>query len=410
MSACRLIVALALCGCGGCDSPPQMPPIVVGDPDSRPKDDQPDGDIDARPIWEDGLLTPPGYAEPIWETVLPLTADTLQEFYIDGAVALPTGIVAIIPPDLFLIDKADGHVIAQGAMPEEPDFGQPARPLAMLARASGDLAILARFDHQQLIVLQYGKEDLVQQGTTVVLEENAPTGVMAEVNGKLVVYTGAFGEELRHLHIIETEDTGARVETTVVPDIVDQFWEHGFATPEGEMVFCSITRDESDESTYAEIMLIDPATAAFEKMRISEQPALSGPFCRLFAGQDSLMAVWRPDMHGGTAHWTQISSDGEQVLTDNVIPLWPLGDAVTFFKGQFAVLTGGSVDGYELRTLSPSTGAVTGPYRLRLQVGGRASDYHQAIATDGQHLYTVIAPFRGGGAQHRIQKLAPLPE
>lgn len=422
MPACRVMaVALFLCGCGGCGSGSQRPhdgPPMMVEPDGRLQDAQGhDASVDAvpplSPPWEDGL-TPPGYAEPIWETVLPVTADHPDELYIDDAVTLPTGIVAVIPPDLFLIDETDGHIIAQGALPEESnDAGEPAEPLALVVRSSGDLAILAHFDGHRLIVLQYAKDDLSQQGEMIVLEENAPTGAMAEVNGKLVVLTGAYAGQSppqKHLHTLNPPSDA--VDTVVLPNITDQYGGAGFTSPQGEAILCVITQDDRDEQTYAEILRIDPEAATFEKMRISSRPTQSGQACYLFAAGDELMAMWISDAihEGDLPHWMRISSDGTDVLADHRVPLFPLFRGMAYFDGQFAVLTGGSVNGYQLRTVEFPTGAVTGPYQLHLQAGEGPSDYQQALATDGEYLYSVIAPWRGSTPQHRIQKLAPLAE
>ncbi|HET6610387.1 MAG TPA: hypothetical protein VFG83_00285, partial [Kofleriaceae bacterium] len=188
------LLAVAMATFGGCDSNPRMvsdgPSSVPADGSRRDAGSSGDADPDAHPIWEDGLGPPHGYAEPVWETVLPITGgDSSNYYFVRGAMALSTGIVAVIPPDLFLVDKADGHVIAHGLFP----FGATVYPRAMVRRSSGDLAILLSIGGR-LMVVQYSKYDLSKRAPPVVVEENSPTGVMAEVGGKMVIYTGEYGE------------------------------------------------------------------------------------------------------------------------------------------------------------------------------------------------------------------------
>ncbi|HET6610501.1 MAG TPA: hypothetical protein VFG83_00855, partial [Kofleriaceae bacterium] len=400
---------------GGCDSNPRMvsdgPSSVPADGSRRDAGSSGDADSDAHPIWEDGLGPPQGYAEPVWETVLPITGgDTSNFYFVGGAVALSTGIVAVISPDLFLVDKADGHIIAHGLLPVAEDSAAPPFPLALVKRSSGDLTILAKSVSKELLVIQYSRDDLSMRAEPVLLEQRSPAGVMAEVSGKMMVYTGKYGEDVRHLHIVSPEVPGGNLVTKVMPDIADIFQGTGAETPGGRFAFCSVNGDDSDGNGYAEMIRIDPDTLTVDKLRIGDW--YTNNFCQLFASDEGLMAVWDPAKESDpNVRWTYLSLAGNQVLADYPIPLGVgFNDPVTYFEDRFVLINGIYGSGYNIHTIDPKTGAVTGPYRLSLQFGERSSDYSQAVASDGQSLYAVIAPVRGNIPQPRIQKLAPLPQ
>lgn len=403
------LLAVAMATFGGCDSNPRMvsdgPSSVPADGSRRDAGSSGDADPDAHPIWEDGLGPPHGYAEPVWETVLPVTGgDTSNFYFVGGAVALSTGIVAVVSPDLFLVDRADGHIIAHGLLPmtgqEQPPF-----PVAFVKRSSGDLAILAKSVSEELLVIQYSKDDLSMRAEPVLLEQRSPAGVMAEVSGKLTIVSLAYPGT--HLHIVSPEVPGGDLITKVMPDIVDLFQGVGAETPDGMFTFCSVNRDDSDGNGYAEMVRIDPETLAVDKLRLGDEPTQDG--CQLFVSADGLMTLWDPEV-GDTAHWTYLSLAGNQILKDYNLHLFGHFDPLTYFKDRFVLINGIYGSGYNIHTIDPQNGAVTGPYRLSLQFGERSSDYSQAIASDGQSLYAVIAPVRGNLPQPRIQKLAPLPQ
>lgn len=405
MRAAGALALLAVCSCGGCNPSPEVPhdgpPIVVDYLDGSPAiDSRPAPGDDRPPSMED-----PVDAEVVWETVLPVDADEPHENYIQGAVALPTGIVAIVPPDLFLVDRTDGHLIATGSLPIG-EGGKSADPIAMISRASGDLAILADVGLDRLIAIQYAKEDLSQKSPPVTLEERAPLAGMTESDGTLVVLAGPWAGQSPpelHLHVFDPVDPALRTE--VLPYVLGRFEGPGASAPDGTALFCGITY-ERDAPSYAEIVRINPTTAAVETFRISDEPAKSSA-CRFAQGGDQLLAVWLTT--DADLHWTSISADGTQVLADHVLdaPRW--NTTVAYLDDRFAVINGGSGYPYVVVTVSPIDGAVD-RYTVPLRPGERSSEYQQAIASDGQNLYTVIAPSPGIGLQHRIQKLAPPPD
>ncbi|HET6613117.1 MAG TPA: hypothetical protein VFG83_14060 [Kofleriaceae bacterium] len=348
---------------------------------------------------------PPGpaysYAETVWESVLPAGG-----YGVKGAVVLSTGIVAAIPPDLFLLDPSDGHVLATSPLPVD-EHQEAANVLVMVESGTGDLAVLAGLNGDQLVLLRYRKEDLAQIGDLIVLEqESVPFGAMVAVDDRLAVLGMDDAGQEREMELLMVDGAGSEpaIERHVLPLVAHGVGRRGVDLPGSEIGFWAMLEGRTRYDHYAAMLRMDTAAGSVEVRRLGGDTSQWG---RLAQGDDRLISVWGQDTDWRATHWMTLSADGSEILSDR--PMRERARAGFVYLDDHVVgMDYRSTIGFDelvIHVMDLDAKRPVAHYSIPSE--GRAGG-SGAMVSDGDSLYILLSVRDGARREYRLQKLAPL--
>lgn len=373
-----LLAALISTGCSACGGE-----AAVGH-DARPLPD-PDDPGDAT------LL------DMEWEAVI---AESSQD--VMDAVMLPTGIAVLSPPDLFLVDKNDGHVIAHAPWPTGDvgtGVGWPIDLFGAIARESGNLAITALRRTQaepqaSLMLYEFDKDDLsLVREVLVSGDDDVLGGSLTEQAGSLFVLTLFNPEPDQYSNVLHRiDDKGEITVQTIGNDFYHGPIQEG-VTYGKTLVYCA----GRSMLGGAAILRIDPATGKLDRIDVE---GISSVDTHMIASPDRLLCFWRGE---NASHWEILSRDGTEILASHTEERFPLTHNHAYVDGDFVTIDHHD-SGVLLWTVDAHTGWLRGPYDVPAHDGG-PGNHRPAVVSDGENLYAVISP-----GNLRLVKLAPLPD
>lgn len=325
-----------------------------------------------------------------------------------GAMMLPTGIAVITDQDIFLVDKADGHMIARAPWPVVRDYWA-ALLVGGLVTKDGTLALVLglhveEMNDERLFVHEYS-------GTDLSLLRNVQVSFVRSLGGAIVEHESSLytlikrHEETNYLDLVQISSQGI-VETSELGDGgEDYFHNNGFSTADGKLLFCFNHWNEAP----AELVTIDPETGTLQRRTFIDEIQASAR-CRLLASPERLLLYW----HGGDqGNWVVLSRDGQTILASHHQP-FPDVDTHAYVAGDFVSLVPSDITGQRSRlylyAVDAETLAVRGPYSIQLPPGMDNHGQHQLVS-DGENLYAVLSVGRPPTTgEIRLLNLGPIPD